>query len=105
MGESPSLVGSWEQFEKKISNDWQPLAKGSFWKIEFREDGTHSNSQGNFITTYECTRTYLVSGNRLTIANNCGRGEQKMNMHFSIDDSILTWVHEFSDKGERFKRK
>ncbi len=103
--EEPSLVGSWTQIEKKSGNDWQPLGEGSFWTIDFNADGTHTNSQGNFIRKSDCTGTWSVSGNRLTMTNNCGRRQQELNMHFSIEDSILTWVHEYFDKGERFKRK
>ena len=102
-----SLVGSWEQFEKKTtsSGGWQPLPNGFFWNITFNSDGTHINAQGNFMATYDCTGTWLVSGNRLTIANDCGRKKQDLKMHFSIEDSVLSWVHEFSEAGEKFKRK
>ena len=105
--ESPSLVGSWEQFEKKTASTdgWQVLPQGFFWNITFNEDGSHTNSQGNFMSTYDCTGTWVVNGNRLTLVNDCGRKKQDLNMHFSIEDSILSWVYEFSDNGEKFKRK
>ena len=57
------------------------------------------------MATYDCTGTWLVSGSRLTIANDCGRKKQDLKMHFSIEDSVLSWVHEFSEAGEKFKRK
>jgi len=57
------------------------------------------------MATYDCTGTWLVSENRLTIANDCGRKKQDLKMHFSIEDSVLSWVHEFSEAGEKFKRK
>ena len=105
--EDPSLIGSWEQFEKKTANTdgWQALSQGFFWNITFNEDGSHTNSQGNFMSTYDCTGTWEINGNRLTMMNDCGRKKQDLTMHFSIEDSIMSWIHEFSSEGEKFKRK
>ncbi len=102
--ESPSLVGNWEQIEKKSGDGWEPLGEGFYWTLSFYSDGTHDNQQGNFMSSFDCTGTWLVSGNRLTMENDCGRRKQSLSMHFSIEDSILTWIYEFSDRSEKFKR-
>ena len=91
--------------QEKIEAQIATQANSDPESITFNEDGSHTNSQGNFMSTYDCTGTWEVNGNRLTLVNDCGRKKQDLNMHFSIEDSILSWVYEFSDNGEKFKRK
>ena len=100
-----SILGSWEQMEKRatIASGWAPLGSGSFYIVTFESNGTHSIQQGHFINSLNCTGTWVVSGNALTLTNDCGRGESQDNIHYSLSDTIMTWVYDFSETGKRFK--
>ena len=82
-----SILGSWEQIEKRatISAGWLPLGS-SF-----------------YINSLNCTGTWVASGNALTLTNDCGRGQSQDNIHYSLSDTIMTWVYDFSETGKRFK--
>tara|TARA_B100001971_G_scaffold16867_1_gene13104 strand:+ start:1607 stop:2074 length:468 start_codon:yes stop_codon:yes gene_type:complete len=101
-----SILGSWEQIEKRatISAGWLPLGN-SFYMVTFESNGTHTIQQGNFANSRNCTGTWLASGNALTLTNNCGQyGESKENLHYSLSDTIMTWTYDFSETGKRFKK-
>jgi len=57
----------------------------------------------NFINSLNCTGTWVASGNALTLTNDCGRGQSQDNIHYSLSDTIMTWVYDFSETGKRFK--
>ena len=99
-----SILGSWEQIEKRatISAGWLPLGS-SFYMVTFESNGTHTIQQGNFINSLNCTGTWVASGNALTLTNDCGRGQSQDNIHYSLSDTIMTWVYDFSETGKRFK--
>ena len=99
-----SILGSWEQIEKRatISAGWLPLGS-SFYMVTFELNGTHTIQQGNFINSLNCTGTWVASGNALTLTNDCGRGESQDNIHYSLSDTIMTWVYDFSETGKRFQ--
>lgn len=104
--ETESLIGSWQQVEKRmtLAAGWVPLGSGSFYIVTFESGGTHTIQQGNFINRYDCTGTWLASGNALTMTHDCGHGESENNVHFSIEDDTLTWVYDFSETGKKFVR-
>ena len=100
-----SILGTWEQTEKKtsVSSGWVPVGSSSFYIVTFESNGTHTIQQGNFINRYDCTGTWIARGNALTMTNDCGHGESKENLHYSIADTTMTWVYDFSEVGKKFK--
>lgn len=104
--ETESLIGTWEQIEKRatLAAGWIPLGSGSFYVVAFESDGGHTIQQGNFINSYNCSGTWFTSGNALTLRSDCGRGASEETVHYGISDDTLTWVYDFSESGKRFVR-
>jgi len=104
--DSESLIGLWQQVQKRttIASGWIVLGRGSYYNITFYDDGTHTIQQGNFANSMLCSGTWESNGNALTMKHDCGRGESKENIHFSIEDTTLTWVYDFSETGKKFVR-
>ena len=101
-----SLIGLWEQVEKRttLASGWTVLGRGSYYNITFSDDGTHDIQQGNFANSIICSGTWESNGNALTMKHDCGRGESEENVHFSIEDTTLMWVYDFSEAGKKFVR-
>ena len=104
--DSESLIGFWQQVDKRttIASGWTVLGSGSYYNITFYDDGTHTIKQGNFANNMLCSGTWESNGNALIMKHDCGRGESQENVHFSIEDTTLTWVYDFSEVGKKFVR-
>ncbi len=104
--DSESLVGLWQQVEKRttLASGWVEIGRGSYYNVTFSDDGTHTIQQGNYANSMVCSGTWEANGNALTMKHDCGRGESEENVHFGIEDTTLTWVYDFSEMGKRFVR-